>query len=197
MNETPPPSPRPAWILWLVGWPGIAGAFAWGLAEGSFFFLVPDIIITLAALCAFRKSLFHLGAVVLGSMLAGSLLYAWASRDPAAASAAIHHVPFVREGMFPAVQEGFSRHGVWELCRGPSSGIPYKVYAVLAPAFTGYLPFLLATIPARLERLVSTWLLFSLLGLAWRRQFERHPGRMLALHAAFWIPLYAWYWSSI
>src|ERR1035437_6694807 len=42
--------PQPQWLDRLDGMPGVALAFLWGLAEGTFFFVVPDVVISLAAL---------------------------------------------------------------------------------------------------------------------------------------------------
>jgi len=44
-----------SWVQWMLGWPGIALAFVWGLAEGTLFFVVPDVLLSLAALFGPRE----------------------------------------------------------------------------------------------------------------------------------------------
>ncbi len=186
----------PVPIQFLLGWSGVMLAFAWGIAEGSLFFIVPDIIITLVAVFCIRKSLFHLAAVTAGSLVAGAGLYLWASFDGSAAEI-IGKVPFVAPDMLAGVEAGLAEHGVWSLCHGPLSGIPYKVYAVTAPGYVSIIPFLLVSIPARLERLLVTWLLFAGGGWCFRKKIDRKPHFAVVGHALYWVAVYGWYWSVI
>jgi len=180
----------------LLGWPGVAGAFVWGVAEGSFFFIVPDILITLAAIFSPRRSLIHLAAVVTGSLIAGSSMYAWAASQPANARAVVARVPFVKASMFDTVASDLKRDGAWGLCRGPMSGIPYKVYAVEAPAYVPFGEFLVISVPARLERLLVTWVLFATAGtLIELRKVSRRW--LIAGHAIYWTAVYAYYWKAL
>jgi len=48
---------QPAWVPWLLGRPGIALAFLWGLAEGTLFLVVPDVLLSLAAMLGPRRAL--------------------------------------------------------------------------------------------------------------------------------------------
>jgi membrane protein YqaA with SNARE-associated domain len=173
----------------LLGRPGLWAAAVWGFAEGTLFFLVPDILITFVAMFSVKKSGQQTAAVLLGSLLAGALLFtgnAWVT-DP------VKHVPFVREWMFDKTRADFERHGVGALLRGPSSGIPYKVYAVQAPAYTNLWAFLLVSIPARLERFLLVWAGFALVG----RALRNRPAMAVTAHALFWVGTYAWYWTVI
>jgi len=194
---TQPDAPRKRRFAdWLLDWPGVALAFVWGLAEGCFFFIVPDILITLAAIFSPRRSLFHIAAVVIGSLIAGSSMYAWAASRPANARAAVARVPFVTTSMFDTVAADLQRDGAWGLCRGPLSGIPYKVYAVEAPTYVPLGAFLLASVPARLERLLVTWILFAAAGTA--AQFSWMQRRwLIAGHAIYWTAVYAYYWKAL
>ena len=176
----------PRWVGPLLGRPGVALAFAWGVAEGSFFFLVPDLLITLAALFSARSSLRHLAAAVAGSLVAGLFLFGWAERDPEAAANAVGRVPFVSRAMFETVARDFGELGVWAMCKGPLSGIPYKVYAVEAAGRVALAPFLLVT-----------WVLFAVAG---RLIKPGHPGRAavaMAGYALYWAGVYAYYWTAV
>ena len=177
------------------GIPGdVAAGLAWGFAEGSFFFLVPDILITWFALRSVRRSLHVTAAVVAGSLLAGACLFAWGARDPAGARDFVLGVPFVRAAAFETTAAYFRESGVWALCRGPASGIPYKVFAVQAHGYSALLPFLVVSIPARLERLVLSWLPFALAGVFGRGFLAKRPAAGIAAHFAFWLVTYLLYW---
>lgn len=187
----------PKWLALLLGCWGVVGALMWGVAEGSFFFIVPDVIISLAALYAPRKSLQHLLAVTGGSLLAGALLYLWAMAAPQAAIATVHSVPFVANSMFEQVRNDYAAFGALALCQGPLSGIPYKVYAVLAPPVIPLGMFLLVSIPARLERLLVSWLIFAVAGRLLQRSLQQRPNLGLWLHGIYWGGVYLFYWGSL
>lgn len=181
----------------LTGKPALGAGFLWGLAEGTFFFLVPDILITAGALFSFKASLKQIGAVLLGSLLAGSLLFTWGIKNPEGAKRAVGRVPFLAPAMLEKVKRDFDDYGVWAMCKGPMSGIPYKAYAVQAGPRFSWPAFLLVSVPARLERLLIVWALFTAVCVPLRSKVLARPGRALSLHAAYWIGIYAYYWSSV
>jgi hypothetical protein len=80
---------------------------------------------------------------------------------------------------------------------GPASGIPYKVYAVQAPGYTSLGPFLLVSAPARLERLMLTWVLFALAGALLRKHVRRRPSVAVTAYAVYWLAVYAYYWTHV
>jgi hypothetical protein len=161
----------PTWANWLTRWPGITFAFLWGFAEGTLFFILPDVPFSLAAM--FRPRRAH---------------------GPAARRA-VAQVPLVTPAMFERAESDYSQFGVWAGSRGPVRGIPYKVYAVEAPEHCSLWPFLLVTIPARMWRLLVVWLGFACAGM-----FLRKIGRASlapALHATFWLVVYVAYWARV
>jgi hypothetical protein len=190
------PKPTP-WPTRIAGTPGIALAFLWGFAEGTFFFVVPDVAISLAALIAPRKAWRHVLAAIAGAVIAGALLYTWSSRDPQSAHDAVARVPFVTAKMFTHVHTGYQTHGVTALLLGPLAGVPYKIYAVEAPPFLTATTFLANTIPARGERFLLVWLFFGAIGIALRRYRGWTASHLAILHASFWILFYAFYWTVI
>jgi hypothetical protein len=151
----------------------------------------------LVALFSLRESLRQTGAVVAGSLLAGAILYQVSSYDHAAAKAAIQRVPFVREWMFTSTQHDLEALGIWAMCKGPVSGIPYKVYAVQAPNISPLNRFLLVSIPARLERLLLSWALFATIGVLFRKKLQNHTLAAAAGHALYWVAVYVYYWSTV
>ena len=180
----------PAWIEKLLGKPGIILAFIWGFAEGTLFFVVPDLIISFVALFNIKKSLKHIG-----SLLAGALMFFFAVNNPEKAVNAVLKVPFVTEKMNEQVINDFEKFGCWALCVGPTSGIPYKLYAVNAPKYISFPTFLFTTIPSRLERFIVTWLIFSGLGFALNRRPKYKVKAGVIIYAIYWIIVYGIYWS--
>lgn len=195
MNGLPPPG-KSHWRARLLSGSGSAGAFTWGLAEGSFFFLVPDLLITLTALYCAKRSLVQMIWVVAGSLVAGTGLFLWSAQDPVSAKEAVAGVPFVREWMWAETEQEFAARGAAGLLTGPMKGTPYKVYAVLAPAHLSMPVFLLASIPARFERLLISWAVFAAVGWGLRKRRIQDRTR-IAFHVVYWVGIYAYYWSFI
>ena len=191
------PSRRLSWQDSLAGRPGILAAFLWGLAEATFFFVIPDVLLSFVAILDWPRTWKHVLAAIAGALLGGALLFHWASVDSAGARAAVTHVPFIRERMFREVSGGFRRQGWLSMLLGSVSGIPYKLYAVEAPRFASTLEFLLVTPPARAVRFLVVWAGFGTVA-SWLR---KRPGwtfsRLVKMHAALWIASYAFYWGRI
>jgi len=180
----------PPWSNWLTSWSGIALAFLWGFAEGTLFFILPDVPLSLAAMFRPRRALIHLAAIVAGALL----MFSWSARGPAASNA-VAQVPFVTSAMFVRAEGDYRQFGIWAASIGPFRGIPYKVYAVEAPEHSSLRTFLLITIPARIWRLLVVWLAFAGAGMLLRKL---GCGSLApALHALFWIVVYAVYWAGV
>jgi membrane protein YqaA with SNARE-associated domain len=184
----------PPWACWLTGRPGIALAFLWGFAEGTLFFILPDVPLSLAAMFRPRRALFHVAAIVAGAVLAGAVMFNWSARGLTARQA-VAHVPFVTPAMFVRAESDYRQFGIWAASWGPVRGIPYKVYAVEAPERSNLWRFLLVTIPARLWRLLVVWLGFAGTGMLLRKQGRASLAP--PLHALFWIVVYAIYWATV
>ena len=132
LTSTAPFDAVPPWANGLTRWPGIALAFLWGFAEGTLFFILPDVPLSLAAMIRPRRALIHLAAIVAGALLAGAVMFSWSARGPTARSA-VAHVPLVTPAMFERAESDYREFGIWAARMGPVRGIPYKVYAVEAP----------------------------------------------------------------
>ena len=188
------PDPMPRWAVWMTHWHGTILALAWGFAEGTLFFILPDVPLSFVALFRPRRALTHIAAIVAGAVLGGAFMFSWSARSTTA-RAAVEHVPAVSPAMFDNAEQDLNRYGIWGTSFGPVRGIPYKVYAVEAPAYSGLWMFLLVTIPARLWRLVAVWLGFAGAGGLLRKL--GHASLAPALHALFWIVTYAIYWARV
>lgn len=185
---------EPHWLASLRGRPGLVAAALWGFAEGTLFFVVADVLFTRVAVSRPVRALAHLGLATAGALAAGVLMFAWSSRDPAAARAAVAAVPKVGAAMVDRTEARLDEVGLAALFDRPLGGVPYKVHAVLAPGRFELASFLGASLFARLERFALSWAAFALLFLAFVRRRSEHsrvPGR---IHAVFWILVYGYYW---
>lgn len=172
---------------------GVGLAFLWGVAEGTFFFIVPDVLISLVALVRPRSGWRHILVAVAGSVLAGSVLFGWSVENPRRARQAIAEVPLVKAEMFTHVDQSFRTHGPAAILLGPLCGIPYKIYAVEAPSFLDKVAFLSLTIPARGERFLFVWAVFGAAGSLLRRRLKRTDSELALGHACVWFLLYSTY----
>jgi hypothetical protein len=171
--------------------------FVWGLAEGTLFFLIPDIVLSWASLAGAKSGIKILGAILAGAVVAGLCMYTWAVWQPNSARSAVASVPFVRARMFNKVEADYRAHGVSGIFYTLGTGIPYKVYAVLAPPISTPVTWAFVSVLARLERMALSWLIPTFLGWFLKRWIRGHRHLTTVLFAGFWIVTYAIYWSSV
>jgi membrane protein YqaA with SNARE-associated domain len=159
-------------------------SFAWGLAESTFFFVVPDVGLTFLAIRNYRTALRATVAALAGSLIGGALMYVWALHAPQYAPAFLVHIPGIHTPLVDAVHTQLRDQGLTAMLLGPLRGTPYKIYAVEWGALKGSLAaFLLMSIPTRYVRF--------LLGVLACAALDRlvTPWRL----AIFWIVFYVWY----
>src|SRR6058998_1070362 len=96
-------------------------AFAWGLAEATLFFIVPDVGLTILGWRDLRRAMRVTVAALLGALTGGAIMFGFGSRD------VLLRVPGVHEPLVAAVNTDISRHGIAALLVGPLKGVPYKI----------------------------------------------------------------------
>jgi len=186
---------QPHWLHALLGTPGSILAFCWGFAEGTLFFIVPDVGFTLTTGLNPKRGLQQLALAVAGAFLAGNVMYSWAAVNPRQAQAAVASVPFAGKGMLEETYRRLETHGARAMLENLLGGVPYKVYAVLAPSQLSYAEFLLWTIPTRTQRMLITWIPAALIALMLRRfDTARRRRIIVTIHAGCWLAIYAYYW---
>ena len=159
-------------------------SFAWGLAESTFFFFVPDIGLTFLAIRNHRTALRATVAALAGTLIGGALMYVWGLHAPEQARAFLVHIPGIHTPLVDAVHAQLRDRGLTAMLLGPLRGTPYKIYAVEWGALKGGpAAFLLMSIPARYVRF-----LLGVLACAALRRFLK-PRRL----AIFWIVFYGYY----
>ena len=177
---------------WLKSQAWNLGAFLWGVAEGTLFFLVPDVILTYVGLrrgykAAAIASLF----AAFGAACGGLILYAWSAQAPEAATAAVMAVPAISDAMNAGAQRDITSLGWFSAALlGPLTSTPYKVYAVLAPRFdVNVFFFAVASVLVRLPRFLVVSLVVTFAGRILSRSLSART-RLLVLTAA-WVAFYA------
>lgn len=169
-------------------------ALAWGVAEATLFFIVPDVLLTRVALHDRRRALVGCGLAVLGAMLGGAVMYVWSLHDPAQVRAVLLRVPAVGPDLMTQAGEAMRQLGGFGIVAGAFQGVPYKLFAAQAAAADLSLPLLLAvTIPARGLRFVLT-VLVAHAAAQWLRGRAGRRAVSLAWWLA-WIIVYVVYWS--
>ncbi len=180
----------------------------WGLNEGLWFFIVPDVCLSFSALSGWRAAaLATLGAVV-GSLFAAALLFVGVSLQPEWGDM-LQNFWSQLPGYYPKMLEVANEHlkvsGAQGLLSGPSSGIPYRFY-VLEALREGLSIFsiLLWTPIARLERIIIAPIVVLVLRAAARRWFEKnHSDKkrnklfLKYLIIIYWVIIYIWYWGQL
>lgn len=169
-------------------------AFLWGLAEATFFFVIPDVLFTFTGIfapaAAVRQSLW----LVAGTVVGGAVMFRWGSVDAAAARRFLTRIPGISTGMVSRASRATEGRGLWAMVGQSWSFIPYKVFAVNAGALgTDLWAFLALTVPVRLGRVLVTALLAAAVGHWEREGVERHTTRWLTAIAVLWVLVYATY----
>jgi membrane protein YqaA with SNARE-associated domain len=174
--------------------------FAWGVAEATLFFIVPDVLLGTVGLLAPRSAARTLVVTLAGALVGGAVTYAVASNVRAARTEAIlDAVPTVRSSAIDRVSREMRDDGPRSVLHGPlRMGTPYKLYARAAGVQDESLAsFLLWSIPGRLERMLPITLVAAVLGLVARRWIAARPGTTLALYGCAWLAVYVVYVARV
>ena len=168
-------------------------AFAWGVAEATLFFIVPDVLIGLIALHRLRHGLLSALWSTAGAIVGGSVVFAF----PQAFQSVFPAVPGSDRAMMAEAARRFGADGWWAVIAAPASGIPYKLYAAeFALRGSSLVALVAVTAVARSWRFLGVALVCGAIG--WRFGVVRaHPRRWLAAYVAFWIAVYAVYYLSL
>src|SRR6185369_10685978 len=107
-----------------------AAAFTWALAEATWFFIVPDVLLTLVACRSIRGALKAGLAAIGGALLGGFILWAAGRVSPETSREWITRVPGIHPVQVERVRAELADHGLGALLLGPTRGVPYKIYAI-------------------------------------------------------------------
>jgi len=138
----------------------LSGCFAWGLAEATVFFVVPEIITASAAiLVPGGWHVFGLAALA-GALVGGAAMFAAGVRAEDLVMAMVTRLPGHPPAFVLGIRREFRERGWPALLSGGFRGRPFKLYAIEAGAAgRGPLAFLVVGGVARAARiLLVTWI---------------------------------------
>ncbi len=158
---------------------------------------MPDVILTLIAQrFGLRAGILGCSSAIVGALLGGLVMWIYGAADPVAMRAMLDALPAIHPGMVAAAEAGLADSPLAALLVGSATGVPYKVFAGLAPEAGVSAALLLALTPlARAPRFLIA------AGLA--AAFDRLATRLLArdvrtaLVIGFWIAFYAIFWTRM
>lgn len=172
---------------------GFAG-FTWGLAEGLFFFIVPDVYISFATLFSRRAGAVAWLGSIAGSVAAVTALYPLIASGAVDYPAFLARIPGISARMLGEVREAIALGGLPWTPFLAASGVPLKVYAAMAFSQGADLaPVLLWTGFARIVRIAPGFAVAAGVRTVLHRAIDRRPLIWCALLAAFWAAFYVNY----
>lgn len=174
-------------------------AAVWGVAEGTVFFIVPDVWISWVALKSRRRSLTTTLSALAGALVGGLATYKYSSRTGADATRRfLVGQPAISHAMINRIEHEMVEEGPKTLMRGPLRGAPYKIYARTAGVQEQPLgTFLAWSVPARLIRFVLVSLGSSAMASATKKHFPRHAKTINRIgFFAAWTAFYIWFFKT-
>lgn len=173
-------------------------ACVWGLAEATFFFLVPDVLLTLLGCRAVRPAIRASLAALVGALVGGALMYEFGAHAPQVGRSFLDHIPAINQQLITSVQAQLQDQGLWAVMIGPSTATPYKIYALEWGANrNGLASFLLISIPARYLRFLLTPLIASGIARLLARWTQRRAKGEILAWATFWLGFYGFYFGVL
>jgi hypothetical protein len=200
MSGRPPRSVAPAYAV-IAGRVSSHGALwvaaAWGFAEASFLFVVPDVWLGLVALFAPRRMLATLAAIVAGAAAGAACLYLLTLAFGDAVTSLILALPAIGDADLEQARALLADDGASATFTAVLEGRAVKLY-VHAAALDGIgLGDVVAfTVLNRLARLLVFGLVLAAVGWAGRPIVARWPRSIVALYALAWVAFYAGYLAS-
>ncbi len=168
--------------------------FLWGFSEATFFFLIPDVILTAIALKGFKIGFYASVIALVGALLGGSLMYFMGAFHYELIYDLVVRIPAVSEEMLHKVERQLQEQGLFAMIIGPIGGIPYKTFAITAPsAGIGFWAFLLASVPARFIRFFLTSAIASFVANVWLKHCSIRSSYMIWF--VVWVIVYCIYFS--
>ncbi|PLX38172.1 MAG: hypothetical protein C0606_08065 [Hyphomicrobiales bacterium] len=176
-------------LIWL------AAAFLWSAAEAFLFFVVADVLLTLIALrFGLRTGLVAAVVGTLGALVGAAALYGSVNAAPEAMFYALLALPAIDATMLENARTAMQAGPMLALLEGAVTGVPFKVFAALAPQVPLSLgAFLIMGFVARLSRYAGAVFLAALVAALFPSLRTSRTG--IVLWAMFWIVFYALFWG--
>jgi hypothetical protein len=168
--------------------------FWWGLAEGLFFFIVPDVYISFATIFALRAGTVAWLLSIVGSVTAIPIIYVLMAILQVDYLAFLQTIPGISGSMIAEVSRRLAVEGLPYTPFLAAGGVPLKVYA--ASAFSLGISFgsvLVWTVFARIVRIAPTFAVAAGIRGLFGRHIDARPGVWFAGLVLFWLAFYVFY----
>ena len=168
--------------------------FWWGLAEGLFFFIVPDVYISFAALFSLRAGAIAWLFSIAGSAIAVVVIYLLTAMLGLDYMSFLDWIPGISGPLIHRVGQQLAVEGLPYTPLLVMAGVPLKLY--VAQAFSLEMSLgsvLLWTVFARLVRIAPTFAVVAVMRLLFGRRIDVHARVWCALLGIFWLAFYVFY----
>lgn len=188
-----PLSPRSAltWS-WLLVWSLVA--FIWAFAEAVWFFIMVDVLISLAVMrFGVLRAMVPTLAALIGALLGGIVLYEWAQVNPDTVRTFILTVPGITGELLRSASVDMADEPLGALLFGGFTGVPFKIFAATAYE-AGIAPlqaFLQPAAVARLSRFIAVVAVSGVLRFLLYTRLRRVG--LMRLTLFIWVVFYAWF----
>jgi len=168
--------------------------FWWGFAEGLFFFIVPDVYVSFAALFSLRTGVTAWVASIAGSLAGVVAIYLLAVILGFEYVQFLTVIPGISDRMLADVGAQLGAEGLPYTALLILGGVPLKVYAGLAFWLgLGLGPVLLWTVFARIVRMAPVFAVAAAARVVFRRSIDARPALWCAVLGAVWFGFYTFY----
>lgn len=173
--------------------PGAVG-FLWGLAEGSFFFIVPDVYIGFVTMRSPKAGAVAWLTSILGSLAAIVCIFCCLRLFEWPYLEFLQGIPGISEALLDRVGTSMQEHGLPYTPLLVLSGIPLKVFGALAfVQEMSLVSVLLWTVFARIVRIGPVYLAFACVHRCFGRQIESRRQQWFLVVAVIWVLFYIFY----
>ena len=168
--------------------------FWWGLAEGLFFFIVPDVYISFATLFSLRAGAIAWLFSIAGSAIAIVVIYLLSAMLGLDYVSFLNWIPGISEPLIHRVGQELAAEGLPYSPFLVMAGVPLKLYVAQAFALEMTLgSVLLWTVFARIVRIAPTFAIVAAMRLLFGRRIDAYAGTWCALLGIFWVAFYVFY----
>ena len=168
--------------------------FWWGLAEGLFFFIVPDVYISFATLFSLRAGAIAWLFSIAGSAIAVVVIYLLTAMLGLDYVSFLNWIPGISEPLIHRVGQELAAEGLPYSPFLVMAGVPLKLYVAQAFALEMTLgSVLLWTVFARIVRIAPTFAIVAAMRLLFGRRIDAYAGTWCALLGIFWVAFYVFY----
>jgi membrane protein YqaA with SNARE-associated domain len=155
----------------------------WAFAEAIVWPIIPDFLLAPLVIARPRRAPYILAACIAGSAIGAALIYGLAWTWAAEATRALPYLPLAFEADIADVRERIAHHGAFAFLWQPISGVPFKVWSIVA-ATSGVSPAMALPIAilARAARMTVIAVVCAPIGARFNRGIRDHWLILLALY---------------